>query len=195
MFGSGSSMVFSLSKEKELVKLQERKTKARGRGRVKPSKPHPVGGRGGPGAGGTQQIRYPAPKSGSGGITVIEPLDGNETDPSGQFEDVPEEDAVLVEEEEEEVVVNDDQPGLPLRGSGGGDVGVAAEFSSAVTDDSNDSKVLTEEVEGQRGGEAPSSEGGVGGVQQQEGMAQSTMATKPKRYSSQRQKGAGEKLQ
>lgn len=196
MFGSGGgSTVFSLSKERELVKSQERKSKARGRGRIHPTKPPQVGGA----RDRVTPSRYPAPKPGSGGITVIEPLDkGEDVSPdvttvvdTSQFET----------ENVSAVTVPDDlsggQPGLPLRGAedSAGGVGLLSTEAELGGGGEEEEKVPTTAVPEPDGGQGPPQPwlgGGERGVaSHQEGAAQLPMS-KPKRYSSQRQKAAGE---
>lgn len=209
MFGSGASMVFSLSKDRELVKSQERRSKARGRGRITPAKPSLVGG-----ARMTAASRYPAPKPGSGGITVIEPLDksgevlpsmtaqGDSSEGAGQFESVPEADDL-----------SGVTPGLPLRVSE--DIPREVELISeeAEGEGENFSTEVEEHGEGEMlpqqrgeivGSVAPQQGGGAGGVAPQQGGGAEGVApqqenaaqpaAKPKRYSSQRQKTTGERV-
>ena len=205
MFGSGSSTVFSLSKEKELVKSQDRRGKARGRGRANPIS-EKTDGATGAGVGRSQQranrpVRYSAPKSGSGGITVIEPSDREESsqpqkqEVAGQFED-----GAAIEQSES----TEGRPGLPLRGSGSV-VGVASSStvggaSSTETRDSVEQG--KEEGAGEKREAIPpvtqvhqqQGEGSQQQLQEAEGpggVAQSG-GSKPKRYSSQRQKTGGQ---
>lgn len=172
-------MVFSLSKERELVKSQERRSKARGRGRGNPAKPPQVGGA----RDRVTLSRYPAPKPGSGGITVIEPLDKSEDDvtsgvDTNQFEDVS---AATVPAD-----LSGEQPGLPLRrcedSAEGAELGAELEEEEEV--------VMT--VPGQRGPPQPQQGGGEGGVASHQDAVVQLPTSKPKRYSSQRQKPAGE---
>jgi hypothetical protein len=189
MFGSGAggSTTFSLSKGKELVKSQERRGKARGRGRVRPAKPPEVGG-----ASDTAvQSRYPAPKPGSGGITVIKPLDENSDPPptsegtslesTGQFVDN------TVATVPDDVV--GERPGLPLRGSNGSARGAESLPTEAGLVEGVEEVAISEGGVVKSEPPPPQEVGGAGGVapQQQEVV----VSSKPKRYSSQRQKTTG----
>jgi len=219
---SSTTTTFSLSKDKELVKMQIKSLgKARGRGHSSTPKPAPVVGGGviiekpieNDSASKGSGAKYPAPKPGSKGITVIEPLDKGEEEEAGetynqeQFEDasttsLPQEDSVLEANE---------KPGLPLRGSGlshsregdnrvlldpliqddddgvkGDSGGVGSLGKNVQSDEWQDSQV--EEGSGQPSGKTPPikrSSGGGGGLPQQQ---QQPQVSKPKRYSSQRQK-------
>lgn len=190
MFGSGNSTVFSLSREKELVKSQDRRGKARGRGRVNPSIEKPAGG--GPVGMGraqqrsTRQTRYLPPKTGSGGITVIEPMEkesesAEKQEEAGQFEDIPS--PIQPQESANE------QPGLPLRGSGvvGGASSSEGKDLTADGEEVGKGEEIPAAIQVQQGEGSQQQrreEGSPGGVAQ-------VAASKPKRYSSQRQLKSG----
>ena len=172
-------MVFSLSKEKELVKLQERRGKARGRGRITSNKSTPqVGGaKERSAATTTTQTKYPPPKSGSGGITVIEPLDkGEEKQEPAQFNDSTADTSTLDS--------TDDRPGLPSRGHGGNNPEKPSDTPSIETESAK-SKVETPPVSS-----ASSQQASVEVAGKEGPGVPSASVPKPKRYSSQRQKVA-----
>ena len=203
-------MVFSLSKEKELLKTQERRGKARGRGRVNPSKVAT------PPVGGGAVTRYPAPKSGSGGITVIEPLDKDRSSPERADTEVTASPSSLTtvakEQFEDAVSTNqtkgpaDSQPGLPLRKGGdseGGEGGVAnIDQSSAAKEGISSNSPAPKGGVASQGEESPSAEvkgeqpnpqeGGVATKQDGTTTAAAAASSKPKRYSSQRQRTAAQ---
>ena len=174
MFGSGAktSMVFSLSREKELVKSQDKRGKARGRGRVGSNNPPPQVGETRNRSTGNRPMKYPAPKSGSKGIMVIKPLDKGDVDDTPQEREKIEDVSSEINQSQEE----EDQPGLPLRA--GRDKDVVGDSSSVET------VSAVGDEEGKKETVSPMSHPHhVGGGQ---------VTSKPKRYSSQRQqKGAG----
>lgn len=185
MFGSGGgSTVFSLSKERELVKSQERRSKARGRGRVTAAKLAPLVG------GAKDRSRYPAPKPGSGGITVIEPLDKSSDvspDVSAQKEESQFDDAPVATVPAD---LSGEQPGLPLRGSEGS-TGGAESLPAEMEPEGEGGKEKAAEGDGQKVPSLPQQGGGAAAEAPQQ---ESVVTSKPKRYSSQRQKVAGEQL-
>ena len=214
---TSSVTTFSLSKDRELVKMQSKSLgKARGRGHPSTQKAVPTVGKtiespvvsgdlASKGAG----AKYPAPRPGSKGIKVIEPLDKGDDEGAEeavnqeQFEEA----SAVVQAQEDSVSEINDKPGLPLRGSGfsrpregdnkvlvdplvqddGAEIKVESGVGGHVTNDQSEGW-LDPPLEGatsQSSGQTPptkrSSAGG--GLPQQH----QPQTSKPKRYSSQRQ--------
>ena len=214
------STTFTLGKGKELVKARSKAGKARGRGNpsghskapptigmsnAKPSiKEEPSST--GPGS------KYPAPKPGSRGITVIEPLDKEDDEADqdlveeGQFDEAPapaDQSETVDDVDEEEV--EEGHPGLPLRGSGlsrlqddGEDLLPAAAEDGDDTSSSAESKnrlaLKKDYEESAKGADLQVEDAArlssdtvpanrVAGT----GSVQQGQSSKPKRYSSQRQ--------
>lgn len=213
--GTKSSTTFSLSKGKELVKSRSKVVgKARGRGHPGSSaKTTPTVGRSRVSTKdqlSTKQdhLKYPPPKSGSRGITVIQPIDKDDAEEWEEKEVENEEESEQVSEQDQfedsspadlptdstSLPEMEDVPGLPMRGRGTSRKDVDGLISSPSILEDASTMVETPDMPvahvGTQQRDLTGLPGGVTLQKTSDAPPQQPMS-KPKRYSSQRQKTTG----